>query len=191
MYICILNSTNKKCYMKSKLRYTGRVAFATLILAVAVIGYVYYERTIVAWWLPVTAAAVIAIVTLPLLRERWQWLAGNDKIMRTLCHLYVVGCASYGLPLIANSTFTDESSRHEEIVTVVKKEQVTRRTGHRSGRRYRTTGRTTQYYYATVCFADGTIKKIPVSHTKYNHLRKDRPWTLSLRRGLLGFTVVD
>lgn len=93
--------------MKSKLRYTGRVAFATLILAVAVIGYVYYERTIVAWWLPVTAAAVIAIVTLPLLRERWQWLAGNDKIMRTLCHLYVVGCTSYGLPLIANSTFTD------------------------------------------------------------------------------------
>lgn len=47
--------------MKKKLFYTGRVAFAVLILVVAILGYIFYERTLVAWWLPVVAAAIIVI----------------------------------------------------------------------------------------------------------------------------------
>lgn len=177
--------------MKKKLFYTGRVAFAVLILVVAILGYIFYERTLVAWWLPVVAAAIIVVVTLPLLRNRWRWLVGRDNIMELLCHLYVVGCASYGLLLIANSAFADTSYIQEETVTVVSKERVTRRTGQRSGRHYRTTSRTTQHYYVTVCFTDGTTKELPVTRTKYNHAHKDRSWKIKMKRGLFGFKVVE
>lgn len=176
--------------MKKKLFYTGRVAFAVLILVVAILGYIFYERTLVAWWLPVVAAAIIVVVTLPLLRNRWRWLVGRDNIMELLCHLYVVGCASNGLLLIANSAFADTSSIKEETVIVINKEQVTRRTGQRVGRHYRTTSRTTQHYYVTVCFADGTTKELPVTRTKYNHTHRDRPWTIRMKRGLFGFMVI-
>lgn len=175
--------------MKNKIIYL-RIAFAVGILVVAILGYIIYERTLVAWWLPVAAAAVIILVTLPMLRNRWRWLVGKDNIMELLCHLYVVGCASYGLLLIANSAFADTSSIKEETVTVVSKEQVTRRTGQRVGRHYRTSSRTTQHYYVTVCFADGTTKELPVTRTKYNHTHRDRPWTIRMKRGLFGFMVI-
>lgn len=175
--------------MKNKIIYL-RIAFAVGILVVAILGYIIYERTLVAWWLPVAAAAVIILVTLPMLRNRWRWLVGKDNIMELLCHLYVVGCASYGLLLITNSAFADTSSIQEETVTVVSKELVTRHTGQRVGRHYRTTSRTTQHYYVTVCFADGTTKELPVTRTKYYHTHRDRPWTIRMKRGLFGFMVI-
>lgn len=176
--------------MKNKTIYLS-VAFAVGILVVAILGYIIYERTLVAWWLPVAASAVIVVVTLPLLRNSWHWLVGKDNIMELLCHLYVVGCASYGLLLIANSAFADTSSIQEETVSVVSKELVTCRTGQRVGRHYRTTSRTTQHYYVTVCFEDGTTKELPVTRTKYYHAHKDRQWEIKMKRGLFGFKVVE
>lgn len=174
-------------------RFTGiwRVAFAVLILVVVVIGYIIYESTLVAWWVPVAVAAVIAVATLPLFHGRWCWLVGNDMVMELFCHLYVMGGVGYGLPLAANSLLADVLSAREETVTVVDKEHVTRRTGYRSGRHYRTTSRVTEYHYVTVAFADGTVKELPVTRAEYHRAHGDRPWKVSTRRGLLGFRVVE
>lgn len=177
--------------MRDKIIGIRRVAFAVLVLAVAVTGYIIYESTLVAWWVPVAVAAVIAVATLPLSHDRWRWLVGKDRVMELFCHLYVVGGVGYGLPLAANSLLSDASSAREETVTVVDKEHVTRRTGYRSGRHYRTTSRVTDYYYVTVAFADGTVKELPVTRAEYHRAHGGRPWKVSMRRGLLGFRVVE
>lgn len=177
-------------FMGDRLMKTLRVAFAVAVLGVAVVGYVIYERTLVEWWLPVVTAAVVAVVTLPLARKSWRWLVGGDNTFLTLCHLYVAGGLVYGLLLTANGLLTDAASAYEEEVTVLGKEHVTRRTGYRSGRHYRTTSRVTDNYYLTVRFADGTVKELPVSRDAYYRAHKDRPRKVSVERGLLGFRVV-
>ncbi|MCM1313316.1 MAG: hypothetical protein NC206_11555 [Bacteroides sp.] len=176
--------------MNGKLKTFFRVLAFSVVLAAATFGYVCYEKTLVEWWLPVLASAILALLTLPFFSVHWRILTGMKGAVNYLCHLYVVGGIGYFLLLGGNFLFSAPSSACKEEVRVLEKEHLVKNVTSRSGRRYRTVRRTIHYYYLTVCFADGTCKKVPVSLSLYNRSHKDGVCIFTLQRGLLGFRVI-
>lgn len=177
--------------MRNGIIYAVRLLVGAIVLILGVLGYICYEKTLVAWWMPVAAAAAVTVSTAPLMRDRWRWLAGQDRTYNLLCHLYVTGVTCYFLLLWGNCAAADVSSTHSEEVAVIDKEHVTRNTGYRSGRRYRRSNRTTHSYYLTVRLTDGTVKELSVPLRVYNRSRRDMTMTINIRSGLLGFRVVE
>lgn len=176
--------------MKSKLVYTGRLTIIVLVLVLVVLGYVYYEKTLITWWEPVAVSFVAALLTAPLLFKYWKWLTGTDhRIVNMLCHAYVTGCLIYFFILGGNYLLADEESVVAEKVLVLDKKAETRELRQRVARhRYRT--KTVRYYYLNVQFDDGTCKKVPVSLTVYNRSRIGGYRTFKLQRGGWGFRVI-
>ena len=92
-----------------------------IFIASCGIGYVIYEDTLTAWWIPVGMALLIALATIPFYKK-WIWLTTmDDKVINCLCHLACIGAISYVLFLGGNYWFADPASTHEETVMVQKK----------------------------------------------------------------------
>lgn len=177
--------------MKNKIICSGRVLIAVIVLILYVMGYTYYEKTLVAWWQPVVAAGIMALLSIPLFGKSWRWLTGTaDYWLNLLCHVYVIGGICYFVILGGNYVLADPSSEHEEKVLVVDKEHITRNLGFRSGRRYRTSSRKVHYYHLYARFDNGTEKKVPVSRNEYGRARKNAEHTFNIRKGALGFSVI-
>lgn len=176
--------------MKTKCIYAGRLLVATAVLLLGVMGYVYYEKTLIDWWEPVVASGVIALVTLPLLYRRWGWLTGvKSPALNILCHLYMTGLLSYFLFLGGNYLLADASSTCEEEVMIVSKEKETKERRFRV-RRHSYRSKTVHYYYLNVRFKDGTCKRIPVSLSVYNRSKANSYRTFDVQRGGWGFRII-
>lgn len=170
--------------------YALRVTAMLVVLVLGALGYVFYEKTLVVWWLPVAVALAVAVVTLPLLRGRWSWWVGKDKTYDLLCHFYVMCCVAYFAFIGGNWFLADESTVRQEEVMVEEKRHSERDTSHRAGRRYYRSGRKSHSYYLTVRLEDGSLKEMPVTVKAYNRVRAGRPVTISLQEGAFGFRVI-
>lgn len=176
--------------MSNRLINIGKGLAASVVLIMILFGYVCYEKTLVAWWLPVSASVLLALLTFPLLYKCWRKVMGVKGFVNLLCHLYVIGGFSYFLLLGGNFLLSDASSAYKEEVHVLEKEHVVKTLSSRSGRRYRNVHRTIDCYYLTVCFSDGTCKKVQVALSAYNHTRKNGTFTFNMQKGLFGFRVI-
>lgn len=180
--------------MSKQGRFLGAARFVVpavaLILYIA--GYVWYQKTVVAWWVPLVVAAVIALLSLPMLHRRWSRLTDSDNpTINGLYHFYIVCALFYAGLLGGNYAFSDNASARRETVTVVRRIERTRKE-YRYLRHHRRvpTGKTIHSYYLQVAFADSTRKRIPVSGTLYRKTRANGTIVLSLQRGFLGSPVI-
>ena len=123
-----------------------RFLMLLIFIASCGIGYVIYEDTLTAWWIPLGMALLIALVTIPFYKK-WIWLTTMDgKVINCLCHLACIGAISYVLFLGGNYWFADPASTHEETVMVQKKYVETHKKTRRVGRhRYVSDGSISQY----------------------------------------------
>ena len=170
--------------------YVARLVVATLVLFMGVLGYVYYENTLIVWWIPVVLSAVVALLTVPLLGRRWRWLTGSDsRFLNLLCHCYVVGLLFYFAILGGNYLLADASTACEREALVLSKKSETKERRFRV-RRHTYQNKTVHYYYLNVCFEDGTCKLVPVSLSVYNRSRVDGKRTFSVQRGGWGIWLI-
>lgn len=177
--------------MKIPYRTVGRYLAALLTLMWGVSGYVYAEKTLIVWWLPVVAAVVPALLAYPLFAGRWRWLtASSGYFFNLLCHLCVVGTFVYWGLLSLNYVCADASSVYKEEVVVRQKERMERRTYRRVGRNRMVSSGVHYAYYLHVAFPNGTVKPIPVTLSRYNHVRENSRMQLSLQKGFLSFPVM-
>lgn len=169
-----------------------RLAVPAAALMLYVAGYVWYRKTLVAWWLPVVAAATIALLSLPMLRARWRWLTRSESgAINGLCHFYVAGALLYAGLLGGNYALADDSTCRRETVAVVGRTERTRRE-YRYLRHHRRvpTGKTIHTYCLEVVFADSTRKKIPVPASLYKRTRTENEIVLPVQRGFFGSPVI-
>lgn len=168
----------------------GRVLIGVAVLLLYVLGYIYYEKTILTWWWHVSAAAVITILSIPLGGNRWRWLTKTDGWLNHLCHVYVIGGICYFLLSGCNYLLPTSAPIHEEQALVIGKKHTTRKLGYRSGRRYRQSNRKVEYYYLDVRFDNGKEKRVPVSRSTYYRARENSHWAFGMQRGALGFDII-
>lgn len=165
------------------------IAIAGLFLYVG--AYVINVRTLTPMWIMPAIAASIALATMPMLARRWQWLTGSDRpIYNALCHIYVAGALAYFAIAGGNYFFADSSTAVTEQATVTGRHTETRDTYRRIGRARHIKSGTTTTYYITLLHSDGTERDMQVTRQEYNHTRTGQQRTLTLQRGLLGFTVI-
>lgn len=176
--------------MKNNLLNGLRIGLAALLLLAAVYGYVCYEKTLIAWWLPVAFALGAAIITMPLLARRFRRLTGtDDSTTNALCHLLGAGALFYFVFMGGNFLLADPASEYGDRITVVQKLRKERRRSYRSGRR-RVQGKPYTVYYLEAVFADSTRKTMQVPLAVYNACRENCPKEVTMRQGFWGYPVV-
>ena len=88
-----------------------------IFIASCGIGYVIYEDTLTAWWIPLGMALLIALVTIPFYKK-WIWLTTVDgKVINCLCHLACIAAVLLivSLIIISNTIKLAMFDRREEI----------------------------------------------------------------------------
>ncbi|WP_288317718.1 hypothetical protein [Xylanibacter caecicola] len=169
------------------LRYVA--AFACLALCIA--GYIFYCDTIITWWYPIAAALVPAVATAPQFYNKWRIATTSDKAaINVICHLIVVGSVLYASLLGANYLFADTTTDHVVHATILSKSKETHKKYRTVGRRRRVQNGTYDTFHLYLGFADGSKKSMTVTRSEYNRVRTGGTKTLSLQKGLFGFTVI-
>lgn len=169
----------------------------TLAAVVAVLAGIFsigagmglYSVTFIPLWMPLAAAAVIALAVMPALLPRWQRLAGGIPAWAAgIGHLAVTGGVCFALILGAN--YFGASEPHEVAATVVGKEKKKHTRYRRAGRRnYVPAG--DYYTWELVLELEGGRRyNKPVSAGRYRTVRMGSHTTVNVARGLFGFDVV-
>lgn len=167
-----------------------RIVTVTAVLLSAAVGYILFEKTLAAWWIPVGVALAAALLTFPLYRK-WTWLTTTeDKTLNLLCHLVSVGALCYGLFLAGNYFLADADSQHDVSVTVIDKRMKQYEKRRRVGRRHYVPDGMRYEYYLTVSFDNGKVETLHVSRAVYQKARKGKPKVLSLSQGKFGLPVI-
>ena len=167
-----------------------RFLMLLVFIASCGIGYVIYEDTLTAWWIPVGVALIIVIATIPFYKG-WIWLTTMDnKVINCCCHLVCVGAISCVLFLGGNYWFADSASTHEEKVMVQKKYVETHKKTRRVGRHRYVSDGVRKEYYLQVAFENGNVETLHVSPSTYNKTKTGRPKILTLQKGLFGLPVI-
>lgn len=163
----------------------------TIVLAVILsgcFGYVLYKDTLVAGWIPVCAAAIIAVTTVTF-HGKWKFVTGTrSKPANMICHLLCIGTISYTLLITANFYLRDTDNPKTVTATVVRKYSETKEVRNRTGRHRYHTSRVRRYYM-DVRFDDGTAKEIRVSHDFYKAV-DSKTVDLVIEKGFFGFYVI-
>lgn len=176
--------------MKNSLLNGLRIGLAAALLLAAVYGYVCYEKTLIAWWLPVAFALGAAILTEPLLSRTLPYLTGTgDHTLNRLCCLLGAGALFYFAFMAGNCLLADPASERGDRITVVRKFRKERRRSYRSGRRM-VQGRPYTVYYLEIVFADSTRKTMQVPQTLYNACRENCPKAVTMQQGFWGYPVI-
>lgn len=176
--------------MKNSLLNALRIGLAALLLLAAVYGYICYEKTLIAWWLPIAFALGAAILTMPLLARRLRHLTGtDDRTTNGLCHLLGAFALFYFAFMAGNYLLADPATEYGDEITVVQKLRKERRRSYRSGRR-RVQGKPYTVYYLEAAFADSTRKSMQVPLSVFNACRENSPKAVTMRQGFWGYPVV-
>lgn len=170
-----------------------RVVLYILIIVSVILasgGAVYWEDTLVAWWLPVVIAlAASAIASLPGIKF-WRYITGYHKIwLNEIIHLLCFGSLIYFLLLFSNYKGAEFNSGSQPLdARIVRKYTVEHI--RRQGRRYY--GNRSKYntWHITLCLPDGRNKNHQVSLTQYNKLRTGNTIQVEVTPGLLGWDVM-
>ena len=156
-----------------------RFLMLLIFIASCGIGYVIYEDTLTAWWIPLGMALLIALVTIPFYKK-WIWLTT----------LACIGAISYVLFLGGNYWFADPASTHEETVMVQKKYVETHKKTRRVGRHRYVSDGIRKEYYLQVAFENGAVEELHVSLSTYNKAKAGASKILTLQKGFFGLPVI-
>lgn len=161
------------------------------VMAIGLIGSTLVDTALI-----VALGLGFVIITFPL---GWKLLIPKLNKRPTTTEI-VVGSLLYaatvmplGLTLLLgvnDLTATDRSRRTITAEIVGKHTEQRSRYRHAAGRRLLYQGERT-LYFVTVAFPDGHTKKLSVNANAYVAARKGRRVDVDMRRGILGFTVVD
>lgn len=167
--------------------------FLSGCLMIAVFGREIYRYTIVDWWIPVAVAVGVAMLTAIPVGRLWgrMWRIGIGWLDSCFGFL-IVGALSYFGFLAVNSWCGETLSGYEAKAVVEERRQSVHSNSHRTGRhRYSSSGSYYKYHFL-LRFEDGTLKEMEVGAKEYMKARAHGDTlTLIVRRGCLGFTVVD
>lgn len=176
----------KICFLK-----IGRYLLPTLGVIWGVWGFVYFEKTLVSWWIPVLFSTIVSLLVYPFVAGRWQWLTTSaGRIPDFLCHLFIVGTFAYFVFLSLNYYCADSTSTRIEDVVILQKEQAERHQYRRVGRNRMVSAGVHYAYYWKVVFPDGCVKTIPVTLARYNRTRVSSRVQVNLQDGFWGIPVI-
>lgn len=179
--------------MKNKILRVTEIVFLIGCMFVFILAYILFEKTLMPLWPLFLAAFVGAAVTWRWFRHRWTWLVGSgSRLASVVCHVLFTGLLSASLLVVVNYYVPSAGAvEYEEEVYVEKKSMTSHRKTRRVGKhRYVTDGMRYEYSLDVV-FADSTCKSLSVSRATYNRVRQGSNAVLRMRRGCLGFIVVD
>lgn len=184
------NSLHLIIYME-RLYYVLRCLAGFACLALCIAGYIFFCDTIITWWYPIAAALIPAAATAPRFHGKWRALTTSDNTaINVICHLVAAGSVLYASLLGANYLFADATTGHEVQATILAKHKETHDKYRTVGRRRRVKNGTYDTFHLCLGFADGRKKNMTVTRSEYNKVRTGGTKTMSLQRGLLGFTVI-
>lgn len=171
-----------------------RTAVLVVLVMLAIFGYAggvgLASLTLVPAWLPWTVGAVLALATGLWGRHLIGRMAGLRKVW--LCYLIYVfvatGVFAAGL-LLANRVGAGEREPVTAEVTRVYSEKRYRT--KRVSRRSYTCGEPYNVYYAELDFGGGVRRPVAIDIRAYRRMHPGRFVEVALRRGRLGFKVVD
>lgn len=175
--------------MKTILRIL-RILALVLFLVIAAYGYIYFERTLVAWWIPVGVSLSAALLTSPFYRH-WSWLTvTGNRTVNLLCHAACTAICAWTFFLWGNYYWADPASTEEMEVQVLEKQMEKHQKRRKVGKRTYVNDGFRYEYYLTVAFNNGNTERLHVSPTTYKRARKGKPWKLVLRQGRFGLPVI-
>lgn len=164
------------------------ILLIVLFIAAAAVGYLFQNRLLTAWWIPVSLSLFIAVVSILPARDLWHRRCGRKlSAFSTLLYTIFVCGILHVLLLAANSVGLDPSKAYEREMTVIDKQQrqnTTRR--HRSSIRH-----THTTYQVVLADEQGKTFCFQVSRERYNRISLQHPIKIKLIDGRLGFTVID
>lgn len=179
--------------MKNKILRVAEIVFLMGCMFVFILAYILFEKTLMPLWVLFLAAFVGAAVTWRCLCRRWGWLVGNgSRWAVVVCHVLLTGLLSASFTVLVNYYVPSAGAvEYEEEVYVEKKSMTSHRKTRKVGKhRYVADGMRYEYSLDVV-FADSTCKNLSVSRATYNRVRQGGNAVLRMRRGCLGFIVVD
>lgn len=158
-----------------------------VLVAFIATGVALLKYTQVEWWIPAGAAAVIAIVTIPLTAMLRAKRKRKTGIWEMCLHVAIVGSVAFG-GIMALNRFAPGTAEHNETGTVIQK-YSREHTQYRGVRRRHPVGKTRQYYIL-VQMPDSSTVEMPVSVEKYNRTRTGARMNFDVRTGFLGWPVM-
>ena len=150
-------------------------------------GYVLWEQTLIAWWIPILVAAVIGLAATAGCAKWWKIMnfgIDSEQAAGWLQVILISSLCYFGF-LATNYYTADELESVTRQALIVKKTEQTRYHSSRSHRRHNPY----KVYYAYLEFEDGTTKRLSVSKQKYHTLRSGSKTEIKLMRGC--FTSVS
>lgn len=153
------------------------------------IGMGLYHNSFMPLWVPLVAAVVPAVVTLPALVPRWRSLPGCGHVaVASLAHMALLGSVCFALFIGTNYAFASEPVPHEAVVESKFRREHTRY--RRVGRGRMVPAGKYHTWHVALRLDDGRLTDTEVSLRKYNTIRRGARREVLLSRGLFGFTVV-
>lgn len=177
---------------KSGIRYkilSGLLIGLCVICIGSVIGL--YSNTLIEVWIPVAAAAFIAVASGFSGWRIWRSLTGsNKKWINWSCHLAVVTAILPGLFYTLNFVFSDNASLEYKTATIVRKFYKTRHKTKRISRRVYGQGEAYKEYYMEVTFPSGKSTDLSVPFKQYRQLKAGMELRLPVETGLFHIPVI-
>lgn len=167
----------------------GGMIFLTIVFYGCAMGI--HGETIVEWWIPVTVAVVMALVSGAVSGRFWARVTGSGSMLfNYLCHVvFSTGLfltLFYGL----NFAFADKNTEHYENAVVERKFSKTRHRTRRVGRNRMAPGEPYKVYYLDLRLPDGRLKEMSATLGQYNRRHKGDTVALPVERGLFGVPVI-
>lgn len=166
---------------------------ATLLAAMFLggTGCAIWGKTLVAWWLPVVIALILAGAILPVSFRLWGRLTDSRNYwLNGAVHMGFAGCLFYFLILFCNYQFRDIRHQVSGEGTVERKYSRHHTSGGGTWRHRRSVHHYNTYHYL-LALPDGRLKEMTVTLSEYNHLRKGSHIDITLTRGLFGMEVIN
>ncbi len=168
----------------------GGMIFLTIVFYGCAMGL--HGETLVDWWIPLTVAVAMALVSGAVLWRVWPRVTGSGSFLLNFMSHFAFSTGLiltlfYGL----NFAFADKHTEHWEQMVVERKFSKTRHRSRRVGRNRVAPGEPYKVYYLEMRLPDGRLKEMSATLNEYNRRHKGDTVALPVTRGLFGVPVIE
>ncbi len=162
-----------------------------LILSIgAVIGL--QSVTMIEWWIPLSISAFVAAATGTVLWRYWAKVTGVERFLPNfLANFIFATFLIAGLFYTLNYAGASDKKSYKEEAMVMSKYREIRHRSQRVGRNRYVTGAEYNEYYISVKLDSGKEKNLQLPYSTYQHIKQDKPITLSFSKGLFFTDVIN
>jgi len=178
--------------MKNKvLKYILIGLTIVIVLSAWGLAMAILHDTFIPVWMPLTFAAVAALVLLPAMLPRMARLIPDmPRWVLGIAHIIIWGGIFMIISVGSNYMFASPDTAVAAHATVVAKTRKEHTRYRRAGRRHSVPAGKYHTWHLTLRLDDGRCHERSVSLQEYNRTRIGASRTVPLQRGLFGFTVV-